>query len=400
MKYNFDEIIDRQHTNAINTDGFRQYMFQSDPNKKLKYKDDELVRMWIADMEFGVAPPILDAIRDRLDRRILGYTRLFDADYYEAFSKWCKEKYDWHFEAEELVISPGVIPALYQFIEDLVGKDEKVLTMTPAYGHFLSATNYNKVKLVTSALMDKKGYFEIDFEDLERKASDPTVKVMILCNPHNPTGRVWTQQELQKIAEIVEKNDLWIISDEIHCDLLRTGVRHIPMGKIMPTYNKLMTCMSASKTFNLAGLSFSNIIIRDAKEREHFIARDKTIGSLNPLSIAGHQAAYEKGGEWLDQLKQYIDENFAYVKQFVDQHLPKAIFEIPEATYLAWVDLNAYFTQEEDLVDIFAKEGVLLESGDKLFVGNAQGYIRLNLAMPRSIIEEGLKRIHKAIQNK
>lgn len=397
-KYDFDEIIDRRHTNALNTDGFRSYIFHAGPEKKFKFKDEEFVRMWVADMEFAIAPEILDAVKARLDRKILGYTLLYEADYYQAFLSWCKERYDWSFPREELVNSAGIIPALYQIIEDVVAKDEKVLTMTPAYGYFLHACEYNDVELVHSPLIRNNGHFEIDFEDFEKKASDPKVKLLLLCNPHNPSGRIWTEDELKKIASVVENNDLWVISDEIHCDIVRNGLKHIPLGKIMPDYKKLITCMSASKTFNMAGLLFSNIIIRDEHERNQFVARDKLIGSLNPLSIEAHKAAYEKGGPWLKQLKDYLDGNFNYVKEFFNEYLPEAVFEIPEATYLAWVDMSKCLPEEKDLPSFFANEaGVLLEGGNELFVGNAEGCVRLNLAMPRSVLETGMERMRDAI---
>ena len=403
MKYNFDEIIDRQHTNALNTDGFRGYIFHAGPEKKFNYADDEFVRMWVADMEFGVAPEILDAIRHRLDKKILGYTLMYDPTYYDIFLNWCKTRYDWTFPREELTFSPGVIPALYQLVEDLVAKDEKVLTMTPAYGFFLHACEYNNVELVHNDLKHENGHFTIDFDLLDQQASDPQVKLLLLCNPHNPSGRIWTVEELKKIAEIVEKYDLWVISDEIHCDIVRCNNRHTPLGKVMPDYKKLVTCMSASKSFNMAGLMFSHIIIRDAEERARFIARDKTIGDLNPLSIAAHKAAYEQGGPWLEEMKAYLDENFRTLKEFLDANLPEAVFEIPEATYLAWVDMKGCLPgmSDEDMCSFFANEaGVLLEGGDHLFVGNAAGFIRLNLAMPRSIIMTGLTRIKAAIDRR
>ncbi len=398
MKYNFDEIIDRQGTNALNTDGFRGYIFHAGPEKKFKFKDDEFIRMWVADMEFATPDVIRDAIEARLDRKILGYTLCYDQGYYDAFMGWCKNRYGWEFKQEELVFSPGVIPALYQLVEDLVAKDEKILTMTPAYGFFLHTAEYNQIELVQSPLLQDNGHFTIDFDDLEKKAADPKVTMLLLCNPHNPSGRVWTEEELNKIAEIVKKYNLWVISDEIHCDIVRTGLCHIPFGKIMPDYPKLITCMSASKTFNMAGLCFSDIIIRDPEERERFKSRDKMVGDLNPLSIEAHKAAYEKGEEWLTQMKTYLDDNFKYVKDFLDQYLPEAVFQIPEATYLAWVNIKPCLPEENDFPGFFANEaGVLLEGGNDLFVGNADGYIRLNLAMPRSLIETGMTRMRDAI---
>lgn len=398
MKYNFDEIIDRKNTNSENVDGWRPYIFKCGPERVFPYADDEFIRMWVADMEFAVAPEIRDAIKERVDKKILGYTIVSDDGYYKALNKWCQDRYQWGFEKEELVFSPGVIPALYQLVEDLVAPDEKVITFTPAYGFFLHACEYNNVQLVQSPLIKKDGQFYIDFEDFEKKASDPKVKVLMLCNPHNPAGRIWTEDELSHIAEIAQKNNLWIISDEIHCDLIRCGMKHIPMGKIMPEYKRLITTMSASKTFNIAGMLFSNIIIRCPDERKRFQDRDKNIGAANPLSIAAHQAAYEHGGQWLGELKEYIDENFKLVKDFLDKNYPEVNFTIPDATYFAWVNIGKVLPDVEDLPLFFANNaGVLLEGGDSLFVGNAKGYIRLNLAMPRSLVKTGLERIAEAI---
>ena len=399
MTYNFDEIIDRRHTNSENVDGWRPYIFHCGPERVFPYKDEEFIRMWVADMEFAVAPEIRQAIIDRVNRQILGYSIVSDDGYYEALRTWCESRYGWSFPKEQLTFSPGVIPALYQIVEDLVKPTNgKVLTMTPAYGFFLHACEYNDVELVTSPLKKENGRFEMDWADFEKKASDPAVKVLMLCNPHNPTGRIWTEDELRRMAEIIEKHQLWVVSDEIHCDLIRTGLRHIPMGKVMPDYERLITCMSASKTFNLAGLLHSNIIIRSDEERARFQARDKNIGAVNPLSIAAHKAAYEHGGAWLEQLKAYVDGNLKLVDEFLKGNIPAARFTIPEATYFAWVDLGDVLPQVADLPDFFAnRAGVLLEGGDGLFVGNAKGYVRLNLAMPRAMVQTGLERIAEAI---
>ena len=399
MKYNFDEIIDRKHTNALNTDGFRGYIFHAGPEKLFPYKDEEFIRMWVADMEFATPPEVCEAMKNRIDKRIFGYSGVYDSEYYDIFSKWCSDMYNWEFPKEQLKFSAGIIPALYQFVEDFCLPDKKVLTLAPAYGFFLHAAEYNSVELVTSDLKNDNGYFTIDFDDFEKKAADPDVTMLMWCNPHNPTGRVWTEDELKRVAEIVEKNNLWIVSDEIHCDLLRTGNHHIPMAKIMPEYKKLITCMSASKTFNMAGLMHSNIIIRDEKYSEHFSDRDKLIGSINPVSLEAHKAAYQKGGEWLVQLKEYLDKNFEFMKSYLNENVPDVGCYVPQATYLAWVDMNRALPDVEDLCDFFANEaGVLLEGGDELFVGNAKGFVRLNLAMPRCLLEEGLRRMAEEIK--
>ncbi len=399
MKYDFDEIIDRKNTNSLNADGWRSYLFGRDCKDIFPYTDDQFIRMWVADMDFAVAPEIRAAIKERIDRQILGYTVVSDEGYYDAFERWCHDRYDWSFDRDEIVFSPGIVPALYQIIEDLPKPSHKVLTMTPAYGYFMHACEYNGVEMVTSPLKYADGTFEIDFDDFEKKAKDSLVRILLLCNPHNPTGRMWTEAELGRIAEIAQANNLWIVSDEIHCDLTRAGNSHIPMGKVMPEYSRLITAMSASKTFNIAGLLHSNIIIRDEEERTRFRRRDKMTGSLNPLSIAAHKAAYEKGAVWLSKLQEYIDKNFEFVKKFLEENLPGAEFEIPQATYFAWVNMNRLLPDIENLPMFFAQNaGVLLEGGDRLFAGNADGYIRLNLAMPKAIVKTGLERITSAVQ--
>lgn len=398
MKYNFDEIIDRQNTNALNTDGFRGYIFGAGPEKTFPYADDEFIRMWVADMEFATPPEICQAMVDRISRRIFGYTKMFGEDYYNLFSKWCEKMYGWKFERDELVFSSGVVPAILDLVGNIVNKDENVIIMTPSYGPFKRACDFNGVGLVTSDLIIDCGDFRIDFEDLEKKAKDPSTKLIIWCNPHNPTGRKWSEEELSKVAKIVRENDLWIISDEIHCDLLRSGLKHIPMGKIMPDYDKLITCMSASKTFNVAGLMFSNIIIRNEELRKKYISQDKNSGSVNPLSLAAQFAAYEKCDEWLVELKEYLDSNFDILDKFLKENYPEIEYKVPEATYLAWINFGAVLKDVEDMSDFFANNaGVLLEGGNGLFVGNADGYIRLNLAMPKSMLTEGLERMKKAI---
>ncbi len=396
--YNFDEIIDRQHTNAMNTDGFRDYIFHADDSMTFPYKDEEFIRMWVADMEFATPDVVIDGIRSRLDKRIFGYTRVFENSYYEAFSKWCQNRYGWNFDKNELVMSNGIIPALYELVEYICKPDEKVLFLTPSYAYFKYAADFNRRDYVCSDLRYENGRYSIDFEDFARKAADEKTTLFILCNPHNPSGRVWKREELKKLAEIIEENHLWVISDEIHCDLIRRNRIHIPLGKVMPDYQRLITAMAPSKTFNLAGLMISNIMIRDKKLKEIWLSRHYNFD--NPLSIAAAQAAYEKGDVWLEELRVYLDENFRFTGEYLKEHLPKAIYHISEATYLAWVDLNAYFEKDENLPLFFAyKAGVLLEGGN-MFVQNSDGFIRLNLACPKSVLEEGLKRICEAVNTK
>lgn len=399
MRYDFDEIIDRKNTNSENVEGFRSYMFSDEPDIELPVPDDELIRMWVADMEFAVAPEICEALQERIDKRIFGYTSVFDSGYYDAFSGWCRKRYGWDFPREELVFSPGVIPALYELVELLTEPDEKVLFTTPSYGFFKHACRYSGRQFVCSDLINDGGRFRVDLEDFTAKAADPAVKLVIWCNPHNPTGRVWTESEAREVAGIIEKNGLWVISDEIHCDLTRKGQQHIPMGKIMPDYSRLVTCMAASKTFNLAGMLFSNIIIRDAGLRRRFVRANKLGESVNPLSLAAYQAAYEKGGEWLDQLQDYLDANFEFAVKYIRENLPGAVCEASQATYLLWVDMNGCGIDTSELSKFFAKSaGLLVESGNRIFVSNAAGFVRVNLAMPRALVAEGLERMAAAVR--
>lgn len=399
MRYDFDEIIDRRNTNSENVEGFRSYMFSDEPDIELPVPDDELIRMWVADMEFAVAPEICESLQERIGKRIFGYTSVFDSRYYDAFSGWCRKWYGWDFPKEELVFSPGVIPALYELVELLTEPDEKVLFMAPSYGFFKHACRYSGRQFVCSELINDSGHFRVDPDDLAAKAADPAIKLLIWCNPHNPTGRVWTESEAREVADIIEKNGLWVISDEIHCDLTRKGQQHIPMGKIMPDYSRLITCMAASKTFNLAGMLFSNIIIRDAGLRRRFVRANKLGESVNPLSLAAYQAAYEKGGEWLDQLQDYLDANFEFAVEYIRENIPGAVCEASQATYLLWVDMNGCGIDTSELSKFFAKSvGLLVESGNRLFVGNAAGFVRVNLAMPRALVAEGLERMAAAVR--
>lgn len=397
-KYNFDEVIDRKNSNSMNTDGFREYIFHAPPTMKFPYADDEFIRMWIADMEFATPPEIIDAIRKRLDKRIFGYTKIFDPTYYEAFNGWCKKLYDWGFEKEHLVTCNGIIPALYELVDYITNEYEKILIVTPSYAYFKHAVDFNKRELVTSDLIEKDNYYTIDFEDFEAKAKDDRVTLCIFCNPHNPSGRVWTEEELKRVGQICLDNNVMVISDEIHCDLLRNGKKHTPLAKLFPDTDQIITCMAPSKTFNMAGFMISNIIIPNEKIRSIYKARHYDFE--NPLSVVAAQAAYTDGYDWLCELKDYLDENFKFTKEYLSKNLPKAVMQISEATYLGWVNIGAYVDKDEDLPLLFANHaGVLLEGGD-MFVRNSNGFIRLNLACPKAMLEEGLKRICELLNNR
>ena len=395
MKYNFDKVIDRHNTNAMSTDGFRDYLFGDKPDIKLACADRDLVSMWIADMDFAVAAEIIEAIKSRLDQEILGYTQLSGAEYLPAFLIWVYSRYGLEFKAEHVVHSSGVVPALYDLIKYLCKSEEKVLICTPSYGFFKHAADANGTELVCSNLINDNGYYRMDLADFRAKAEDEKVSLFLLCNPHNPTGRVWSVQELRQIADICLQNNVTIVADEIHCDLLRAGQTFTPLAKLYPNCDKIITCMAASKTFNLAGMMFATIIIPCDKLREQWQQDHMPI--THPLSLVAVQAAYEKGHDWLQELSVYLDDNFKFLASFLHQKLPKAVHHTSQSTYLAWIDVSAYLGQEINLTEFFAQQaGVLLEGGD-MFVGNAQGCIRLNLACPRKKLLIALNKITEAI---
>ena len=396
--YSFDKVINRTGTNAMSLEGYRGYLFDVDEDLSGKYTEEDFIPMWVADMEFAIAPEIIDAIINRLTHPLMGYSMVADASYPLAFQKWCIDRYKWKPQLNHLVHAKGVIPALFSLIGQICKSDEKVLIVTPSYAFFKHGADYNGVALVCSDLIEKDGVWFMDFDDLEKKIKDEKCVLCICCNPHNPTGRVWQEQELKDLGKLCLTNGMTIISDEIHCDLLRADQSFTPMAKLFPDSDKIITCMAPSKTFNLAGNLFANIIIPNDIQRKAYT--DRYLPVENPLSVVAAQAAYTKGHGWRSELIEYLDSNFTYLKIQLEEHLPHAKFVIPDATYLAWVNVNHYFTNEENLTLFFARNaGVLLEGGD-MFVANAKGYIRLNLACPRIRLEEGLRRIIKAILKK
>ncbi|MCH4483812.1 3M3SH-releasing C-S lyase [Staphylococcus haemolyticus] len=397
MTYNFDEIIDRRSTNAMNVEGYKGYLFGDADTSDLE-EHDELIRMWVADMDFATPEVVLDAIRDRLDKKILGYTNIFGTDYYEAFMSWTERRFGYTFPQEHLVFSHGIVAGLIELVSYICDDDDKALIFTPSYGPFKMACDKNNIKTVYSPMINHNGYYEIDFEDVRQKVETENIKVCIFANPHNPTGRVWSEDELKQLGQIMVDNDVWIISDEIHCDIKRDGQTHVPFAKVVPDYDKIVTAMSQSKAFNIAGLMFSNLIIPNRRllktwKLHHF-------SSENPLSIVATQAAYEKGEDWLAAMNDYLDDNFKYLAQFLEQELPHAEFKIPEATYLAWVDLSYYIKAkhiDEPIAKYFIKHAGVIIEGQEQFVHNAEGHIRINIAVPREIMIKGLQKIKDAL---
>ncbi len=395
--YNFDDIIDRSNTNALAKDGYAGYLFPPDaPAIQLSHAEEDLISLWVADMAFASAPAAHAAIQARLQHPILGYTALFGSDYYNAFVNWTRKQYGWTFAQEALQLSLGVIPALFDLVDVICAPDEKIITLTPAYGYFKHAVDYNNRTLVKSPLVEQDGHFTIDLNDFQSKVADPEVKLFFLCHPHNPTGRLWTEAELRSVAELCFAHDVTIVSDEIHCDLVRNGKQHLPLAKLYPNESKIITCMAPSKTFNLAGMMFANIIIPDPELRARWQARTEPFA--NPLSLAAAQGVYTNGEQWLRDLKTYLDQNLADMQAILAAELPAAKFTIPDATYLAWVDLSAYVPAGTNLTRLFLeKAGVIVEGGE-MFVADGDGWFRINVACPNAVLREGLARIIALVQ--
>lgn len=401
MLYDFDEIIDRSGTNSVSDEGWKALKLRSVADSEFVYPHKEMIRMWIADMEFATPAPILDAVRQRLDKRILGYSLIYDRDYYDTLTAWFADRYNWVIDRADLVTTPGIVSALTRLVPMLSASDESVLFCTPSYSPFQRAGEINGRRVLTSSLLYGEGRFSMDMEDLEAKVSDPEnkIKVFILCNPHNPTGRVWTAEELREVADLCFKHDVWIIADEVHCDLLRVGGEHTPLMRLYPNEHRIVACISPSKTFNMAGNLLAHVVIRDQGVKREWMQHYGEV--LSPLSIAAVQGAYGKGGAWLDELKVYLDTNFRLLQSKLAQQLPLAKFVVPEATYLAWVDLSAYtnrLPKGHDFGTFLAtKAGVVVEDG-KGFVDDGEGYVRLNVACPRSVLEMAVDRIAGALE--
>ncbi|EPE4142760.1 MalY/PatB family protein [Yersinia enterocolitica] len=399
MKYDFDEAVDRAGTDSLTVDGWREYMFGAHEGPAPEVPANGFINLWVADMAFSTPEPVLEAIRSRLDKKILGYTRIYDRDYYEIFGAWCERNYGYRFQEESIVFSPGIIPALNRLVPLLTHEEDSILILTPSYAPFKKAGDYSGRRVVDCPLRNNEGHWAVDFEAMEQALSDEQqrIKAFFLCNPHNPTGRVWRRDELQKMIALCLKHDVWVISDEIHCDLSRSGVTHIPAASIFPENHKIITCMSTSKTFNLAGNLLANIMIPDASVRAEWLRLHDDF--ISPLSLVANKAAWSECDEWLTQVTHYIDENFRFLQDYLGTYHPLARFIIPEGTYLAWIDISRLVdvSNQEEVTLFFARHaGVLLEGG-QMFVSNGDGHIRLNLACPRAMLAEGLNRISKAL---
>jgi len=386
MKYNFDEMIDRAGTDSIKLEA---------GEKINPYLPKDHMPLWVADMDFACAPEILSAMHRRLDRQILGYTNLSDACKTSTCS-WMERRFGWKTDAEEIVFSAGIVAALFAVVARLTQPGDEVCFLTPAYRPFDDAVKKQGRVPLYSRMICQGGNWTIDFDDLSEKLRRSSCKLFFHCDPHNPTGRVFTEAELTRLGQLCFSNDVFVVSDEIHEDLVRKGLTHIPLAKLFPEEKRIITCTSPSKSFNLAGNNHAHLFIPDDTLR-----RDWTKNYYNghPTALSGEAtiAAYDRCEDWLEELRDYLDESFAMMKQVLGEYLPKAIVTIPQGTYLAWVDLSGYGFSEQELKKRISQAGVFVQFGED-FVDNANYYMRLNLASPRSMVREGLDRICRALE--
>ena len=391
MKYNFDEVIDRASTNSKK--------WNSEIYKTIYNGNNDLLPLWVADMDFKVAQPILDSMSKIIEHGVLGYTSV-DEEYYNAIINWNKKRKNISIDKDWIVFTNGVVPAISFVIQTFSQKGDNILIQTPVYHPFRMTTENNGRKVITNPLINNEGYYTIDFQDFEKKIIENRVKIFILCNPHNPIGRVWTKDELTKIGDICLKHNVLIISDEIHSDLIFKENTHCSFLSLDRKYfSNLIVCTAPSKTFNLAGVQTSLILIPNKEVRE---AYQRTLGNVrietpNSFGIAAVKSGYTQGEEWLEQVIEYLDGNRKFIENFLKEKLPKAKYVKPEGTYLAWIYLEDVL-KDKKIEKFFEEEAKVAIDYGYWFGEEGKGYIRLNFACPRSILEEALNRIVNALK--
>ena len=391
MKFNFNEKVDRSKNHAAKWEEMGG-----------KFGSNDLLPMWIADMDIKTAPEIVEVIKEKAEQAIFGYVYR-PASYYETAAAWCEKRFGYKIDPKTLIHSPGVVPSMNMLVKMLTKEDEKVLIQIPVYPPFAASVKTGKRTLVTNELIkDENGYYTIDFEDLEKKLSDEKVTLMILCNPHNPVGRVWKKEELQKIGNLCVKYNVRILADEIWRDLVLPGYSHTPIASLSREIENItITCFSPTKTFNIAGLQASFAVFPREEEWKAF---DNELGEMdikrnNPFSLVGFEAAYNHGEEWLSELLAHLDGNAQYVVDFVKERLPEIKTVKPEGTYLMWLDFNGLNITPEEITDMLIKDAKVAMNDGASFGANGKGFARMNIACPRYMVEDAMARIEKAVKN-
>lgn len=388
LKYNFDQIIDRRQTSSVKWD-FNQRVFGR----------GDILPMWVADMDFSAPEAVVEALVNRAKHGIYGYSDGMDS-YYQALIDWMQVRHGWEIQRDWISFSPGIVPALNELVRCLTRPGDKILVQFPVYPPFFQAIQNHERELVSSQLTLENGRYAIDFADLEEKFACG-VKMMILCNPHNPVGRVWDRVELERLGQLCLAHGVLVISDEIHSDLIYEGYRHIPFASLSPELAlHSIVCTAPSKTFNLAGLQTSNLIIPNAKYRQAYRASLDLTGIHHPnlFGMTAMEAAYRQGGDWLDQLMTYLLGNRKFINSFLSQELPQIKVIQPEGTYLIWLDFRALGMNPKALQKFLVHEAGVGLSAGYLFGPGGEGFARLNLGCARSVLAEGLQRIKTAVK--
>lgn len=388
MKYDFDKIVPRRGTNSVKWD---------------VAKEDGVIPMWVADMDFQAAPCIRQALKERMDHGVFGYT-LVPNSYYESIISWFDRRHQWHIERNWILYTSGVVPAISAIIKALTEPGDKVLVQTPVYNCFFSSIRNNGCSTAENALVRKGNSYEIDFDDFEKQAADEKTKVFLLCNPHNPAGRVWTPEELSRMNDICLKHGVQVISDEIHCELVMPGYKFTPFAAVSKAcQDNCITTNSPTKSFNIAGLQIANIITNNdtIKRKIDRAININEVCDVNPFGVIALQAAYNEGESWIDQLNLYLWENYKVLKDFFQEHLPKLKVLKLEGTYLVWIDISATGLKADELTNELLQHGkVMVNSGTMYGKTTGADYLRLNIAMPRSLMLEALQRIAQVLQPK
>ncbi len=389
MNYNFDEIVNRQHTNCIKYD-MLDFFFGA----------DDILPMWVADTDFRTPDFIMEAIRERAQHEVLGYSFRPDS-YYEAIIGWMQRRHNWAIEKEWITFSPGVVAGITLAIEALTKPGDKIVVQPPVYFPFFDSVKGTGRTMVENPLMLKNGRYYFDLDDLKAKIDENT-KMLILCNPHNPGGMVWSKEELEELGDMCVEHNMLIVSDEIHLDLTFKGHTHTPMASVSEKIAKnTITCTAPSKTFNTAGLTSSMVIISNKRYRAAY-ERKLNVPHLNMGNIFGTVAtevAYTHGDAWVDQLMGYVEENYYYLESYFAEHIPQVKVMKPEATFLVWLDCSALGVDDVEFHELLAKQFKIgLNDGPRFGTGGA-GFVRINIGCPRPILKEGLSRIEKAVKS-
>lgn len=388
-KINFNIVVNRKNTNCLKYDFAVR-----------RGRPENVLPLWVADMDFKVAPEITQAIEKRVAHGIFGYSEVKE-EYFEAVSVWMEQKHGWHVKEDWLVKTPGVVFALAMAVQAFTEPGDAVIIQQPVYYPFSEVIADNGRRIVDNTLeLKEDGKYHINFEDFEQKVKENHVKLFLLCSPHNPVGRVWTKEELKKIAAICRKYDVIVVSDEIHEDFVFNGKHQVFADLSEDAKNRTITCTAPSKTFNLAGLQVSNIWIANPKLREKFKKQIAAAGysQLNTLGLTACEAAYRYGGEWHAELLGYLKSNLNFLREFLQTRLPEVKLIEPEGTYLVWLDFGSLGLTEEQREELLTKKaGIWLDSG-AIFGAAGEGFERINIACPRSILKDALERIERAVR--